>query len=89
MGRAGDVTRAGPTAGKKMRRAELGMFNKAVAMRLLSPGLAPWWLMPFLAGQSELVFCADGMRVFSGRRDLAGSRFQKTAKNVVFSAHRF
>ena len=32
-----------------------------------------------LAGRSELVFCADRMRVFSGRRDLAGGRFQKTA----------
>ena len=84
-----DVTRAGPTACKKMRRAELGMINEAVALRLLTLGLAPWWLMPFLAGQSELVFCADGMRVFSGRRGLAGGRFQKTAKNVAFSAHRF
>ena len=89
LGRAGDVTRAGPTACTKTRRAELGMFNKAVAMRLLIPGLAPWWLMPSLAGRSELVFCADRMRVFSGRRDLARGRLQKTLKNVVFSARRF
>ena len=36
LGRAGDVTRAGPTACKKMRRAELGMFNKAVELRPLT-----------------------------------------------------
>ena len=72
-----------------MRRAELGMFNEAVALRLLTLGLAPWWLMPLLAGRSELAFRADGMRVFSGRRDLARGRLQKTLKNVVFSAHRF
>ena len=86
LGRAGSITRAGPTACTKTRRAELGMFNKAVAMRLLTPGLAPWWLMPFLAGRSELAFCAGRMRVSSGRRDLAGGRLQKTSKNTVFSA---
>ena len=89
LGRAGDVTRAGPTACTKTRRAELGMFNKAVAMRLLTPGLAPWWLMPFLAGRSELAFCADRMRVFLGGEIWPGDRLQKTSKSVVFSAHRF
>ena len=87
MGRAGDITRAGPTACTKTRRAELGMFNKAVAMGLLTPGLAPWWLMPFLAGRSELAFCADRMRVFSGRRDLAGGSVAENIENLVFSAH--
>ncbi len=86
LGRAGDVTRAGPTACTKTRRAELGMFNKAVAMRLLSPGLAPWWLMPFLAGQSELVFCADGMRVFFwAARFGRGPVSENNEKRCVFS----
>ena len=86
LGRAGDITRAGPTACTKTRRAELGMFNKAVAMRLLSPGLAPWWLMPFLAGQSELVFCADGMRVFFWAAGFGrGPVSENSEKRCVFS----
>ena len=32
--------------------------------------------MSFLAGQSELVFRADEMQVFSGQRDLTGGRVQ-------------
>ena len=35
LGRAGDITRAGPTAAKNMRRAQLGMFSKAELPRLL------------------------------------------------------
>ena len=31
--------------------------------------------MSFLAGQSELVFRADEMKVFSGQRDLTGAGF--------------
>ena len=31
--------------------------------------------MSFLAGQSELVFRADEMQVFSGQRDLTGAGF--------------
>ena len=86
LGRAGDITRAGPTACTKTRRAELGMFNKAVAMRLLTPGLAPWWLMPFLAGRSELAFCADRMRVFFwAARFGRGAVAENIEKHCVFS----
>ena len=57
------------------QRKRFGNGAAAAAVRLLRKDGASWWLRSFLTGHNKLVFCADEMQVFSGRRDLAGVRF--------------